>query len=360
MRILWLSPSFRSRAQSGAQAIQDAGAEIMLVTADLSHCECDPQRDFETILGGRPVPTADWLPVWRTYREAKRFNPDVVVTELLRDPRWLSMTRLAPRVRIIHDAEPHDVKPDAPWWNRMFFNRWDAGADATMVFSEFVAKRLQTLAPDSPAYVAPLHSDLVPSLVPPFVPAQDRRDFVLFGRQRPYKNHKVVFAAWEAHVAGGAWRGDDLVLLGDGQVAEPLPAHTRWDKSAYKYSQVVDRLASAKGSLIHYTRGASQSGVQVLSLQLGVPTITSDAGGLVEYQPPELGVTGVDDVVGLTKAFDRLADPEEVARQSRIAIEYHSRHFEPKFFAERFLEIMADVVGRSGNTSTRTPTGRFS
>jgi glycosyltransferase involved in cell wall biosynthesis len=358
MRILWLSPSLRNRAQIGAQAIRDAGAEIMLVTADLTY-ECGPRRDFETILGGRPVPTDDWLPVLRTYRKAKQFRPDVVVTELLRDPRWRIMTRLAPRVRIIHDADPHDATPDAPWWNRLFFNRWDSTADATLVFSEYVARRLRTLVPASPAYVAPLHSDLEPSLVPRFVPAEQRRDFVLFGRQRPYKNHKVVFAAWEAHVAGDAWCGDELVLLGDGEIAEPLPPHTRWDKSAYKYSEVVDRLAHAKGSLIHYRSGASQSGVQVLSLQLGVPTLASDAGGLFEYQPPDLGVTGVDDVVGLSRSFDRLADPEELARQCRISAEHHSKHFEPKFFAERFLEIMAEVVGRSRNNVSRTTTGRL-
>jgi glycosyltransferase involved in cell wall biosynthesis len=358
MRVLWLSPSLRNRAQIGARAIQDAGAEIMLVTADLTY-ESDPVRDFETILGGRPVPTADWLPILRTYRKAKRFEPDVVVTELLRDPRWRIMTQLAPRVRIVHDAGPHDETHTPPWWNRMFFNRWDPKADAALVFSEFVAGKLHALLPNKRVYVAPLHSDIAPSLVPAFVPAEQRRDFVLFGRQRPYKNHKVVFAAWEAHVASNCWRGDELVLLGDGEISEPLPSHARWDRSAYKYAQVVHRLARAKGSLIHYRSGASQSGAQVLSLQLGVPTLVSDAGGLAEYQPPDLGVTGIDDVSGLSKAFDRLADPEEVSRQSRIAIEHYSQHFKPKFFAERFLEIMADVVGQSGHTSSRTAVGRF-
>lgn len=40
----------------------------------------------------------------------------------------------------------------------------------------------------------------------------------MVGRQKPYKNHDVVFAAWEAHTAGPFWRGDELVLLGDGAI----------------------------------------------------------------------------------------------------------------------------------------------
>ena len=343
MRILWLSPSLRNRVQIAADALLDLGAQVMLVTADL-HYEVQNRRDYETVLLGRPIPTSDWLPVLRAYREAKRFRPDVVVTEYLRDPRWRIMTQLAPRVRIIHDAEPHDETHIAPWWNRLFFDRWDPTAQATVVFSRHVANRLHEISPNQNVYVAPLHADLDPALLPAFVPANERRDFVLFGRQKPYKNHEVVFAAWEAHVNSSAWTGDQLVLLGGGEISCPIPPHTRWERGDFKYRDIVDRLARAKGSIVHYRGGASQSGVQLLSFQLGVPTLVSDAGGLPEYQPAGMSVTGIDDAISLARAMGELTDPAELDRQSRLALDHYQNHYAPEFFAARFQEILREVV----------------
>lgn len=345
MRILWLSPWLRPIARICAENLRALGANVMLVTADL-HPESDEARHYETVLLGRPVPTADWINLAKAYREAKRFNADVVVTELLRDPRWRIFGGLAPRVRLLHDDKPHDETHKAPWWIRSF-EPWDARADATVVFSEYVAGRLRkTEATQSPVYVAPLVTDLHPSIVPDFVPAQQRENFVLIGRQRPYKNHGVVFAAWEAHTQGPAWRGDELVLLGEGDISHALPAHARWIRAGFKYREVVHELARAKGSLVH-VRTASQSGVHVMSMQLGVPPLVSTAGALPEYQPPGLSIIGVDDVSGLSRAIDALADPAEVDVQSRIALQHYRDHYDAPLAVQRLLEIFTDVVGRA-------------
>ena len=136
------------------------------------------------------------------------------MTELLRDPRWRIFGGLAPRVSLQHDDKPHDETHGAPWWVRSF-QPWDARADATIVFSNYVAERLrERRTAGSPIYVAPLITDLHPSAIPDFVPAHQRKNFMLIGRQRPYKNHAIVFAAWEAHTQGRAWQGDELILLG--------------------------------------------------------------------------------------------------------------------------------------------------
>ena len=349
MRILWLSPWFRPRARIHAENLQSLGAEVMLVTSDL-HFESDQARPYETVLLGRPVPTAGWLPALDAYRDAKRFQPDVVVTELLRDPRWRMFARLAPRVRLVPDDKPHDETHVAPWWNRFFFDRWDAEADATIVFSNYVAASLRAQGTaGSRLYVAPLTSDLDPSLVPDFVPAERRKNFLLIGRQWPYKNHDVVFAAWEAHTRGTAWRGDELIVLGRGEISRPLPAHARWNQGAFKYRQVVDELAGSKGSIVH-CRSASQSGVQVLSMQLGVPTLVSTAGALPEYQPAGSSVTGIDDIDGLSRALDALADPEEVDIQGRAALEHYRRQYDSAVAARRLLEIFQDVIDRPNRT----------
>jgi glycosyltransferase involved in cell wall biosynthesis len=345
MRILWLSPWLRPIAQVCTESLLALGADVMLVTADL-HPESDEVRDYETVLLGRPVPTADWLNITKAYRRARRFKPDVVVTELLRDPRWRVFGGLAPRVRLLHDDKPHDETHADPWWIRSF-EPWDARADATIVFSEYVAERLRPRCEGGPPlYVAPLTTDLHPSKVPPFVPADQRKNFMMIGRQRPYKNHQVVFAAWEAHIQTPAWQGDELILLGDGDIAHKLPAHARWIRAGYKYSAVVGDLACAKGSLVH-VRSASQSGVHVMSMQLGIPTLVSEVGALPEYQPPGLSITGINDVSGLARAFDVLADPAEAEKQGRIALAHYQSYYDAPVAAKRLLEIFDDVVSRA-------------
>ncbi|WP_319435011.1 glycosyltransferase [Mycobacterium sp. RTGN5] len=324
----------------------NAGAEMMLVTSNrgLSR-QFGPTREYETVLLGRPVPWADWLPCYRTYQEVKQFRPDVVVTEMLSDPRWRLFAGSTPRINLVHDAEPHDEKDERPWWNHVMFDRWNDNADATIAFSDFVASSLIAQGKDeSRLRVAPLHSDLDPALVPPLVPANERKNFIMFGRQHPYKNHGVIFAAWAAHVASRDWRGDELIFYGDGEITQPLPPHARWVRGQFNYADVVDEFSRAKGSLVHHTEGASQSGVQLLSMQLGVPTLVSTGGALPEFQPDGLNVTGINDVDGLTRAINTLADPVEVDIQSRIMRDHYENRYDVKVFAKRFLEVANEVA----------------
>lgn len=344
MRVVWLSPGLRPLARKYVEGLLEIGVDCMLVTADI-HPESAGKKSYETVLLGRPVPTSDWKPILETYRKMKQFQPDIVVTEFLRDPRWRILASLAPRVRLLHDAAPHDDTHIAPWWNRLFFDRWDARADATVVFSEYVASFLE--APNNSgrlrAYVAPLISDLPTELRPALVPADLRRDVVLVGRQRPYKNHKVIFEAWEAHTRGNAWPGDELVLIGSGEIQAQLPRHSRWIKSAYKYADVIERISHARASIVH-SRNASQSGVQLLSLQLGVPTVVSTQGGLAEYQPPGLDPIAVDDVGGLARTFDKLANRSELAKHCAIAVDHYDTYYDSSIAALRLREIFEAII----------------
>src|SRR5437763_240105 len=181
--------------------------------------------------------------------------------------------------------------------------------------------------------------------VPPPVPPEGRHDFVLAGRLNPYKNIDVVLRAWQRHATGAGWRGDNLVLIGDGPISlrsVALPQHTRWLSGGYRYSDVVETLAAAKGPVVHYRR-ASQSGVQVLSMQLGVMPIVSTVGGLHEYQPPGGPMVDIDDVAGLAAAFDKLADPAAAAHHGATAACHYAQRLSADRVAGRLLEILAEV-----------------
>nr|BBX80863.1 hypothetical protein MFLOJ_46500 [Mycobacterium florentinum] len=328
-----------------SEALIRHGAEVLLVTSD-QHPESDAARDYELVLDPRFKTAATWLPTLKAWRQIRAFRPDVVIAELVRDPRWIALAGRVPRIQVVHDDRPHDPDEQRPAYETAVFDRWGARSAATITYSNFVATAVANNrdVAGTPVHVVPLASDVDLPRIPPFVGPEARRDFVLFGRLNPYKNVDVVLAAWQRHVVGGGWRGDNLVLIGNGSLdAAALPKHVRWRTGSFRYADVIPTLAAAKGSVSHYRR-ASQSGVQVLSMQLGVMPIVSTAGALPEYQPPGCTPIDVDDVAGLAAAFDLLADPAVAARLGAEAARYYEQRCAVDIVAERFLDVIAEVL----------------
>lgn len=337
----------RPLARVQAEALRRRGADVLLVTSD-QHPESDAARDYELVLDPRFRAAATWPSSFAAWRRIRDHRPQVVIAELVRDPRWIALAGNVSRVQLVHDDRPHDAGERRPAYERAVFDRWGARSAATIVYSDYVAAAVGTRrdVDGTPVHVLPLTSDLDVALVPPPVGAAGRRDFVMMGRLNPYKNVDVVLRAWQRHVTGDGWRGDDLVLIGDGPIGRKsadLPQHVRWRPGTYRYSAVVETLSAAKGSVVHYRR-ASQSGAQVLSMQLGVMPIVSTVGALPEYQPPGGRVVGVDDITGLAAAFDALADPAIAARRGAEAARHYAQRFSVDGVADRLSDVLTEVL----------------
>jgi glycosyltransferase involved in cell wall biosynthesis len=325
-----------------AEALRRRGVDVLLTTCD--HPESDNARDYELVLDPRFRVASTWPAALAARRRVGEYRPDVVVAESVRDPRWIALAGRVPHVQLIHDHRAHE--PVGPVYVRAVFDRWGARSAATITYSGYVAAAVATRrdVAGTRMHVLPLTSDLDPALVPPLVGPEGRRDFVMVGQLHPDQNIDVVLRAWQRHVDGGSWRGDELVLIGDGPlVLQSLPEYVRWRPGRYRYSEVVDTVAAAKGSIAHY-RHASQSGVQVLSMQLGVMPIVSTAGGLPEYQPPGFPPVGVDDVAGLAAAFDDLADPFTATLRGAAAARHYAQRCGVDCAADGLLEVLTKVV----------------
>jgi glycosyltransferase involved in cell wall biosynthesis len=344
-RVLWLSPGMRQLARVRVEALRARGVDVLLVTSDQYFPKSDT-REYELVLDPQFRKAATWPATFAAWRRVREFRPDVVITELVSDPRWIALAGGLPRVQLVHDDRPHDTAEQQPSYKLAVFDRWGAGSAATVACSDYVAAEItdrRDVAGTS-VYVVPLCSDLGADEVPPFVGADGRRDFVMLGRLNPYKNVDVVLQAWEHHVAGDRWRGDDLVFIGDGPaMTRALPTRTRWQSGKYRYGDVVPTLAAAKASVAHHRR-ASQSGVQVLSMQLGVVPIVSTAGALPEFQPPECAPVGVDDTAGLAAAFDELADPHTAALYGAAAARYYTQRFTVDDSTDGLLDVLTGVL----------------
>lgn len=360
LRVLWLSPWMRPLARVQADALRRRGVDVLLVTTDHHHPEADAARPYELVLDPRVRAAATWPACLGAWRRVRDYRPHIVIAELVNDPRWMALAGSAPRLQLVHDDNPKDAVEQRRPYERAVFDRWGARSTATVVYSQHVAAAIagRRDVAGHPIHVLPLSSDLAADLVPPFVDADGRRDLVMIGRLNPYKNLDVVLRAWQQHVAGPAWRGDELVLIGDGALnPDTLPEHTRWQAGKYRYVDILTTLARAKGSVVHYRR-ASQSGVQVVSMQLGVMPIVSVAGGLPEFQPPGCPPIGVDDVDGLAAAFDELADPLTAARRGAEAVRHFNQRFAVDHCADGLLDVITEVLRRSPRVPAVTGTAR--
>ncbi|WIM90311.1 glycosyltransferase family 4 protein [Candidatus Mycobacterium wuenschmannii] len=354
--MLWLSPGMRQLARVRAEALRERGIDVLLVTSDQYFPKSDT-RDYELVLDPQFRKAATWSPHLAAWRRARRYRPDVVITELVTDPRWIALAGKAPRVQLVHDDRPHDPDEQQPAYKLAVFDRWGAGSAATVAFSDYVATQIADRrdVAGTDVRTVPLCSDLDAHEVPPLVRADGRRDFVMLGRLNPYKNVDVVLQAWERHVAGKHWRGDDLVFIGDGPAMNrDLPRHARWMSGKYRYSDIVGTLAAAKASLAPHRR-ASQSGVQLLSMQLGVMPIVSTSGALPEFQPPGCPPVDVDDVAGLATAFDTLASARTAARYGAAAARHYDENFTIHHSTEGLLNVLTDVMTSTVATSAPEP-----
>ena len=337
MRVLWLSPWMRPLARVYVDALHADGHDCRLVTSDQHYQKVSP-REYERVLDPRPKDPRTTGPLLRVHAELRRWRPDVVVAELVWDPRWLLLARLAPLVHLVHDDGPHDATENRPAWQRALFERFNRRAAAVVTFSAHVAGQLS-----HPARVVPLTSDVAEAELPEN-PAR-RKNFVLYGRMSPYKNVPVALAAWRRHLDSPEYRGDRLLLLGDGPADidhQMLPPACEWRRERYDYAAVLPVLAGAKASLVHY-RQATQSGVQLLSMQLGVTPIVSDSGGLPEFQPPGEPAVGVDDVIGLAGLLGQLADQVAAVERGAATRAHYLRRYAAGHSAAELVKVLAEV-----------------
>jgi glycosyltransferase involved in cell wall biosynthesis len=343
LRVVWLSPLMRPLARVQAEALRARGMDVLLVTTD-RHPESDTRRDYEMVLDLSFRTASTWLAAWRRIREHR---PDVVIAERVRDPRWIALAGRTPRIQVVHDERRYEGSRRRRAYARAMFDRWGSRSAATVTYSNYaaIAVAIRRDVAGTPVNVLPLCSDLDPALVPSFVGPDERRDFVVAGQLGSQKNIDVVLEAWQRHVDGGSWRGDELLLIGNGPlVIRTLPAYVRWRPGNYRYADVVSTMAAAKGSVAHY-RGASQSGVQMLSMHLGVMPIVSPVGGLPEYQPPVFPPIAVDNVAGLTAAFDELSDPLTATLRGAAA----ARHYADWFAVDHAVDGLWNVLTAVGH-----------
>ncbi len=335
MRVLWLAPWHRTLANIYGRGLTIEGHEVYVITTE-KHPEPAPALVEELVCPRRPYDprwAASFIEAELIYR---RFQPEIVIADEVTDPAFaLLVKRMRPDWLVVHDAQPHDQTHEFHGLRKVVRATSRRGPSHILTFSEHVAREIGSVRwnrRSAEVHRIKLVSDLLEEDVPRLRTRDERRDFVLMGRIAPYKNVDHVLRAWEAHVTGSHYRGDRLIVWGSGHshgsLSSVVDEHGRpaveWRQEVYRYSDIrAGQFSGFKGSLCVYSE-ASQSGIQILSAQIGVVPIVSRVGGLPEYQAPNLPVLDPDDLEGLVKVLNRVADPDTAAELGRIARDYYT------------------------------------
>lgn len=250
-----------------------------------------PVQSVNTWNGAAGVPWALLrLPLLRHRLLEQARGADVVLSAMAHPLTPLlapSVARVAAYVPVVHDAAPHPGDFSFAW--RWRLERELAPARAAVCLSDAVTQSLRARGAALPLLRSTLPALLAEEAFPP--PGAEAPDFLFFGRLRPYKGLDLLrdaFAAIRARHPGARLR---VVGEGDAEAAAPglsaLPGVTvepRWVPEG----QLPALLASARAVVLPY-REASQSGVVVQALALGVPVIATPVGGLPEQVRPGRG-----------------------------------------------------------------------
>lgn len=290
MRVVIVAPWFRSLAHIHGWLLHEAGHDVLVVTTD-RHPEHPPPTVTEVVVQKPGFPRSV-LKLASLRSLVGRFDPQVILEDVVDDPIWLLVApRSVPRILLIHDAIPHDQANAKGVLRNQIGLLQAQRARRIGVFSSFVEQQLLRdgfRGHDIDGTIIsrlPLMSDLLPS-VDPIVYEGPRRNFALFGRLSHYKGADIAIRSWQEIVDSGFFPGEYFYIWGASESIDKdrLPPRMQVASGRFSYRDLIPKLQSCRAAVLPY-RAASQSGVQVLCHQIGLPTIVSSVGALPEYQP---------------------------------------------------------------------------
>ncbi|MBC3761746.1 glycosyltransferase [Quadrisphaera oryzae] len=208
------------------------------------------------------------------------FNSDGVLGEEMDHPLFVALFGLAGRRLIqVHDHEPHDANHELGLFKRTL-RAWQLRrAHGLIAFSQNVAKHLRARFPEKVVSAAQLLSEMPDSYVDAPREHATRKHFLFIGRLYPYKNVGLVQEVARTVLSG---TGEELHVLGSGPETVRSDDVVKHLKARFEFAELAVDGGGYRAMLMPYT-SATQSGVQLVAAQLGLPCILTRTPGLMEY-----------------------------------------------------------------------------
>ncbi len=248
-----------------------------------------------------------------------------------------SLGRRCRTMLVIHDINPHPqnvgIRLKLQIKLESFYRRMSLkNVDDIIVLSSNSQQKFREL---HRGYRGHVHRLLLGAHVPAAVPVKpsellqkERPDYYLFfGRLDKYKGIARLLQAYETFDNPDK---PELIIAGDGnlttQEVELIQSNQRVTliRRYIDDGEMIWLIQNARAIALPYTE-ASQSGVLPMAYHFGVPVITSDVKGLVEFVDD--GKTGIicPDVLSMTQALECLSDDNLRATLSAGAQKFSNR-----------------------------------
>lgn len=274
-------------------------------------------------------------------RDLRRWSPQVVHVHENHDPRLLALTTGYVTVLTVHDPLGHPGAPELTRAENWVFRRWFVRARRFVVHGAALVEELAPIVGGDQRIVVIPHG-MSPRTEP--LPSPRTPTVLLFGRLEEYKGVGVLLEAmrlvWE--------RRPDvrLIVAGEGEAARVVPSDPRITLiPRYIPENEVEPLLS-KASLVAlpYTQ-ASQSGVGLLALAVGVPVVVSDLGALPELACDSSFVAEARSPERLAETIIRHVDDGEEVRQA--VLRYARSRFSWEHCATLTTRLYNDLIAGS-------------
>lgn len=299
-------------------AVEESGAELLLLPGRVSSA-----RSLPDVVG--------------TFRQVRRWRPQVVHAQENWDPRLLAGVWRYPLVVTVHDPALHLGEPTTPRVEEAVWRGWLRAADRVVVHGERLREGLPRSVPRERIAVIPHGTELQPEPHPP----PRGRTVLLYGRLAKYKGLGVLLDAMEI-----IWRQRPdvrLLVYGKGPEAQMLPDDPRIEASIGYVPEAMEDAMFARASLVvlPYIAG-SQSGVGVRSLARGIPTIVTDVGSLPELALDESFLVPPKDPEKLASAL--IAHLDHGLELRREVLRFARSRFSWDVVSSSSLELYEEVL----------------
>jgi glycosyltransferase involved in cell wall biosynthesis len=351
VKVLIVSDWFLKLVVEGqAMALQDAGHDVRLLCRDHAlEFGGDAAERAEVIhrlrssgievieLAGRRYRLDGWRTVVQARLRIRAWAPDVVSAHENADPRLLLLSRGTPIAYTVHDPQPHPGAKRLNLGERIVAALWIRSAAAVVVHGDELVDALPSRVARRNVMVVPHGIDVAarPLRVP------DQPVVLLFGRLESYKGISVLIEAMD-HVWQAA-PGVRLRIAGHGPAALEIPPNDRIDFThAYIPETEVTRLLEGATVMVLPYVQASQSGVGLLSIAKGIPTVVTRTGALPDLavDPNYIVEPGRARELAMTllKALD-----DDMAARVRV-LEHARRQFSWDVVAGRYADVYREII----------------
>lgn len=321
-RITWIAPWFSNLDSRYLHYLDGDKSFVCDLITSNTHLSKDTSLFHRSLVLEKP--SSDLAKYFRTARNVRRrikaFESDFVFIDFSDSFSWLVLAIVSSwhnkKVFVFHDPYPHNGGKSPNLRLAVLRKFILVKGRSFIVFSEYTAEKLKT-SKNAKVLVVPLIADVEAEPLSP-TRSIDVPTLALIGRWSEYKGFQDGIETF-IHLRQKYLPSAQLHLWCSGvpdNFQLDLPGIVWKSRTKYDWGDLISGFSKIGLVLLPY-KEASQSGVQILANQLGVPTLCTPVGGLIEYQDPHLTCLKFDQdawAKQIVEIFQNLEGYSETAR----------------------------------------------